>query len=67
MTPFEPLGIHEIAERWGVTRQRAAQILFEHLEDKGRKLRRVWVWNLEDVEAYEAQSGRTPKGRNAGE
>jgi len=54
--PFEPLGPHELAERWGISQQRVHQLLAEDDDmPRGIRLRGTTVWNLEDVEAYESR------------
>ena len=64
MTPFEPLGPAELAQRWGVTRQRIHQLVETdpRLKDLSKVLARVRVWNLEDIERYEQETGRKVKG-----
>lgn len=63
MTPveFEPLGMTELGQRWGVSRQRVRQLLDEDPDMPRPKVLRgetgrasTLVWNLEDIEAYEA-------------
>ena len=54
MTPFQPLGAQELAQRWGVSRQRLFQLLDESDDmPRGHLLARGRVWNLEEIEAYE--------------
>ena len=64
MAPFDPLGPTELARRWGVSRQRLLQILDAdpRLGRLSKPLARGRVWNLEDIEAYEQEAGREPRG-----
>lgn len=62
MTPPRFLGSHELAERWGVSRQRVFQILdADPRMPRGEKLKGAHVWGTEEIEAYEQASGRRPK------
>ena len=73
MAPFEPLGLTELAQRWGVSRQRLTQVLEQHpdLAALSVVLTRGRVWNKEDVEAWETARreaghdvpGDRPRGR----
>jgi predicted DNA-binding transcriptional regulator AlpA len=62
MTPPRFLGSHELAERWGVSRQRVFQLLAEDERmPRGEKLKGAHVWGTEEIEAYEQISGRRAK------
>lgn len=68
VTPFRPLGAGELAERWGVSRQRVEQIRREDPRlPIGTKLTHGYVWNLEEIEAYERETGRQPVGDDSQE
>lgn len=55
------LGSHELAERWGVSKQRVFAIRdADPRMPRGHKLKGAHVWELAEIEAYEQEAGRTP-------
>lgn len=52
------VGVHELARRWGVTRQRVHALRDEGKIPEGTRLKGAIVWELSEIERYEAKSGR---------
>jgi predicted DNA-binding transcriptional regulator AlpA len=48
-------GVSEIAERLGVSKKRADQIVTQKGFPDGRRLKMGWCWSTEDVEAWIAR------------
>lgn len=62
MTPPRFLGSHELAERWGISRQRVFQLLeSDPRMPRGEKLKGAHVWGTDEIEEYERVSGRGSK------
>lgn len=50
------LGLHEIAQRLGVSKSRARQLAAGRTFPEGLRLHQGWVWSTEDIEAWIARN-----------
>lgn len=63
VNPPRFFGPRELAERWGLTRQRISQLVAEGKLAPGEQLAGGRVWTLAEIVDCETRSGRTPRFR----
>lgn len=55
---LEVYGVAELADRWGVTKQRVDQIASKWMGNPWRRMKMGRVWTLAQVQAFEEQWAR---------